>query len=149
MRKQIFSTFAMLSLLFALAVVSVQAQSRSGITVKVPFAFQVGDKTLPAGDYSIKQLSQDALLIESTSGDERAIAPAAGRVENSANAQPSTEKLVFRQYGEQYFLAQVWMVRGASGRELNKTDAERNAASEFKLAQHGAKPQMVEVSAQQ
>lgn len=148
MRKQIFSTFAILSLLFALAVVSVQAQSQSRITVKVPFAFQIGDKTLPAGDYNIKQLSTGTLLVESTDGAESAIAPAAGRVENGVNAKPSKEKLVFRQYGERYFLAQVWMVRGASGRELNKTAAERNAASDYKLAQHGAKLQMVEVAAQ-
>jgi hypothetical protein len=149
MRKQIFSTFAILSLLFALAVVSVQAQARRSITVTVPFAFQIGDKTLPAGDYSIRQLSTDTLLVACTSGEESAIAPAAGRVENGQNAKPSTEKLVFRQYGERYFLAQVWMVRGASGRQLNKTDAERNAASDYKLAQHGAKPQMIEVAAQQ
>jgi hypothetical protein len=149
MRKQIFSTFAILSLLFALAVVSVQAQTRRSITVTVPFAFQIGDKTLPAGDYSIKQLSADTLVVASTSGEESVIAPAVGRVENGVNAKPSTEKLVFRQYGERCFLAQVWMVRGASGRELNKTDAERNAASDYKLAQHGAKPQMIEVAAQQ
>src|SRR2546423_13151438 len=51
MKKQLFGTFAILSLLFALTVVSVQAQSGSRITVHVPFAFQIGNKTLPAGDY--------------------------------------------------------------------------------------------------
>jgi hypothetical protein len=147
MKKQFLGTFAMLSLMLALAVVSVQAQTRNRIEVQIPFAFQIGDKTLPAGDYSIKQLSQDTLAIESLNGDERVVAPAAGRVEQNPNAKPSTEKLVFRQYGEQYFLAQVWMTRGASGRELNKTDAERNAASELKLARHGAKPKTIEVSA--
>ncbi|MBD0326362.1 MAG: hypothetical protein ICV68_08020 [Pyrinomonadaceae bacterium] len=147
MKKQFLVTFAMLSLLLALSLVSVQAQSGNRIEVQIPFAFQVGDKTLPAGDYNIKQLSQDTLLVESMEGEESVVAMAAGRVENNPNAKPSTEKLVFRQYGDQYFLAQVWMTRGASGRELNKTDAERNAASELKLARHGAKPRTVEVMA--
>lgn len=147
MRKQLFGTFAVLGLLFALTVVNAQAQSARRITAHVPFAFQIGDKTLPAGDYSIKQFSQNALLIESADGDESVIAHAARSVEGNANAKPSAEKLVFRQYGEQYFLAQVWMARASAGRALNMTDAERKAAEDFKLARKGEKPQLIEVSA--
>lgn len=147
MRKQLFATLATLSLLFALAVVSVQAQSKNKITAHVPFEFQVGDKTLPAGDYSVKRISQNALLIESADGEQRAIAQAPRSVESNANAKPSMEKLVFRQYGEQYFLAQVWMIRGNTGRALNVTGAERKAADTLMLTQDGAKPQLIEISA--
>lgn len=147
MRKQIFGTFAVLSLLFALTIITAQAQSGSRVTAHIPFAFQVGDKTLPAGDYSIKRLSQNALLVESEDGDVSALAQAPRSIQNSSpNAQPSTEKLVFRQYGEHYFLAQVWMTKGAGGRELNMSGAERKAASELKLARNGAKPQTIEVA---
>ena len=146
MKKQFLGTFAILSLLFALAVVNVQAQSRSRITAHIPFAFQIGDKTLPAGDYSVKRLSQSALLIESADGETRTIAQAQRSVQDKTGAKQSTEKLVFRQYGEQYFLAQVWMIRGGTGRELNMTNAERNAASELKLVRGGAKPQTVEIA---
>lgn len=148
MKKQLLGTFAMLSLLLALTVVSVQAQSRDSITAQIPFNFQVGDKTLPSGEYSIRQLAQGALLVESADGSRSAVVPSAGRVENNPNAKPSTEKLVFRQYGEQYFLAQVWLTRGASGRALNRSNAERRAASELKLARSGAKPQVVEIAGQ-
>lgn len=146
MKKQIFGTFAVLSLLFALTITSAQAQSRSRVTAHIPFAFQVGDKTLPAGDYSIKRLSTNALLVQSTDGDQSALAQAPRSVEQSRNAKATTEKLVFRQYGEQYFLAQVWMTKGAGGRELNMSGAERKAASELQLAQNGAKPQTIEVA---
>lgn len=145
MKKQITGTLAVLSLLFALAVVSVQAQRVSRITAHIPFAFQIGDKTLPAGDYNIKRLSQNALVIEDASGETSVIAQAPGRVES--NAKQKTERLVFRQYGEQYFLAQVWMDRGSAGRELNMTNAEREAANEYKLAQHGASAKVVEIPA--
>lgn len=146
MRKQIFGTFAVLSLLFALTIISAQAQSRSRVTAHIPFAFQVGDKTLPAGDYSVKRLSQNALLVESEDGSARALAQVPRSIQNGANAKAATEKLVFRQYGEQYFLAQVWMTKGAGGRELNMSGAERKAASELQLAQNGAKPQTIEVA---
>ena len=145
MKKQIIGTLAIFSLLFALAVVSVQAQKVSRITAHVPFTFQLGDKTLPAGDYNIKRLSQNALVIEDASGETSVIAQAPGRVES--NAKQARERLVFRQYGDQYFLAQVWMDRSGAGRELNMTNAERAAANEYKLAQHGAKAQVVEIPA--
>ena len=147
MRKQLFGTFAILSLLMALTVVSVQAQSKNRLTAHVPFAFQIGDKTLPAGDYSVKRISQNGLLVQSADGKENVIAQAQGSVQNNANEKPSTEKLVFRQYGDQYFLAQVWMIRSNTGRELNMSDAERKSASNLKLARNGAKPQLVEVAA--
>lgn len=147
MRKQLFATLATLSILCALTIVSVQAQSRTRIRAHIPFDFQVGEKTLPAGDYTVKRLSANALLVESASGEQSVIAQASRSVESNVNAKPSTEKMVFRQYGDQYFLAQVWMIRGNAGRAINMTDAERKAADNLKLAQNGAKPQIVEISA--
>ena len=147
MRKQLFTTLATLSLLFALTIVSVQAQSRNRITAHVPFDFQVGEKTLPAGDYSVKRLSQNTLLVESADGEQSAIAQAPRNVEGNVNAKPSREKLVFRKYGDQYFLAQVWMTRSNTGRAINMSGAERKAADQLKLAQNGAKPQVIEISA--
>ena len=147
MRKQLFGTLATLSLLFALTIVSVEAQSKNRITAHVPFDFQVGEKTLPAGDYSVKRLSQNALLVESADGQQSAIAQAPRSVTGNVNAKPSVEKLVFRQYGDQYFLAQVWMIRGSNGRAINMSGAERKAADELKLAQHDAKPKVIEVTA--
>jgi hypothetical protein len=147
MKKQLFGTFAILSLLLALTVVSVGAQTRSRITAHIPFDFQIGDKTLPAGDYSVKRLSSNSLLVQSADGDVSALAQAPRSVQNSNDAKPSTERLIFRQYGDQYFLAQVWMTRDNTGRELNMTGAERKAASGLKLVQNGAKPQIIEISA--
>ena len=147
MRKQLFGTFAILSLLLTLTVVSVEAQYERRITAHVPFAFQIGNKTLPAGDYSVKRFSQNALLVTSADGEQSVIAQAPRSIEDNANAKPSTEKLVFRQYGDQYFLAQVWTARGSAGRALDMTKAERKAAEDFKLAQNGAQPQLIEISA--
>lgn len=147
MKKQLFGTFAILSLLLAHAVVSVQAQSRSRVTAHIPFAFQIGDKTLPAGDYSVKRLSSNSLLVRSEDGDVSILAHAPRSVQHSNDAKPSTEKLVFRRYGDQYFLAQVWMTRDNMGRELNMTGAERRVAADFKVAQNGAQPRLIEISA--
>lgn len=147
MTKKLYSMFAMLSLCLMLAVVSVHAQSGNKLTVNIPFDFSIGNQTLPAGEYSVKQFSQRSMLIESADGRTRAIAQTPRIVQDGANEGTPQEKLVFHQYGNQYFLAQIWMFRGSDGRELNQSDAERQAAKEQKLASGGAKLKKVEVAA--
>jgi hypothetical protein len=147
MTKKLYSTFAMLSLILMLAVVSVQAQSDIKIVVNVPFDFSLGNKTFPAGAYSIKEFSHNSILIESADKQTRVIAQTPGTVQANANERASQERLIFHQYGNQYFLAQVWMVRGSDGRELNQSGAERQAAKAQKLASGGAKLKKVEVAA--
>jgi hypothetical protein len=146
MSKKLYSTFAMLSLLFMLAVVSVQAQSRGKIAVTIPFEFQIGSKTLPAGGYNVKPLSQNSMLFQSEDGQQSAIVLTNNRVQADINEKAAQERLVFHQYGSKYFLSQVWPVKGGDGHELNKTNAERQAAKEQNLA-GGAKIQKVEVAA--
>ncbi len=145
MKKKIYSTFAMLSLSLLMAVVSVQAQSSGKLEVNIPFEFQIGSQTLPAGEYSIKRLTQNSVLVRSADGQRRAIAQTPKTI--TADENGKQEKLVFNQYGNQYFLAQVWMVRGSDGRELYKSDAEQQAAREQTVANGGAKSQKVEVAA--
>jgi hypothetical protein len=147
MKKKLYSTFAMLSLLLMLAVVSVQAQSDGKLEVNIPFEFQIGSHMLPAGEYSIKRLTQNTMLVQSTDGQQSAIALAPGTVQANNNEKAAREKLVFHQYGNQFFLSQVWIVRGSDGRVLNQSKAERQAAREQNLANGGAKPVKVEIAA--
>jgi hypothetical protein len=147
MKKKLYSTFAMLGLFVTMAVVTVQAQSRGKLEITIPFDFHVGSKTLPAGEYSVKQLTQNSMLIKSANGEMIAIAQTPRAVQAGPNEKTAQERLVFQQYGKQYFLSQVWMVRGSDGRELNKSDAEREAAKERNLANGGEKPRKVEVAA--
>lgn len=145
MTKKIYSTFATLSLLMLLAVGSVQAQSGVSLQVNIRFDFQVGNKTLPAGKYSVRSLSQDSMLLRSADGRESVIMATRGAIDGGGKA--THEKLVFRQYGDKYFLAQVWTTRTGDGRELGRTSAEREAAKAQLLARGSDRPQTVEVLA--
>ena len=145
MTKKIYSTFAMLGLFLVLAVGSVQAQSGRGLEVNIRFDFQVGNKVLPAGEYTVRRLSQNSMIVESADGSERVVAQTPGAVDDAGKA--ATEKLVFHQYGDKYFLAQVWLVRGADGRELATSRAEREASRAQSLASSGQKLKTIEVAA--
>jgi hypothetical protein len=147
MKKKFYSTFAMMSLFIALAITSVQAESRGKLAINIPFDFNVGSKTLPAGEYTIKRLTQNSMLVASADGKQSAIAQALGSAQLGANEKRAAERLVFRQYGDQYFLAQVWMVRDGEGQALNKSDAEHKAADRLKLVANDARPLTIVVAA--
>jgi hypothetical protein len=91
----------------------------------VPFAFTVGGKTLPAGDYTVRILNptsdRKTLQIRSTSGRVSAMVQTVGV--NAALAKNT--KLVFRRYGEQYFFAQAQMAGDTTSLAATKTRAER------------------------
>jgi hypothetical protein len=145
MNKKIYSAFAMLSLCLMLTVVSVQAQTGSKITVTVPFDFQVGTQKLSAGAYTVQQVSQNSMLITSADGQARTLVSTPRMAGAGTTAKDAKEKLVFKKYGDQYFLSQVWVSRGAGGRELYQSDAERKASRDMKLANNTDKPQRIEV----
>ena len=145
MTRKIYSTFAMMGLFLVLAVGSVQAQSGSSLEINIRFDFQIGSKVLPAGTYTVRRLSQNSMVVESKAGGERVIAQTPGTADGGGKETPA--KLVFHQYGDQYFLAQVWLDRDADGRKLIKSNAEREASEAQTLARGDRKPRTVEVTA--
>lgn len=126
MKTSFLSKIAMITLFIAFAVASVAAQSGSRVVVSIPFDFAVGEKTLSAGEYTIKTVSRNssqAVLIQSADGSE-SVVTITNRVE--ARDPQAKSKVLFRQYGDKYFLSQVWTKGSAAGRELPRSQAERD-----------------------
>jgi hypothetical protein len=97
------TAFALLAIAnFALAGTS-YAQS-NGVWAKVPFAFTVGDKVLPAGTYTIKPDSTHVIVIKNHDHPGEA---ALSLVNQASNGSPSGGKLLFLKYGSQYFLSEI------------------------------------------
>jgi hypothetical protein len=143
MKNQIIKTTAILGLFFMLAIASVNAQTPSRIEVTIPFDFSAGKATLKVGTYSIKRTSGNVLAIRSADGKTTLIdAP----LTIGSRDSKTGERLVFNQYGDQYFLSQVWMTVD-TGRQLFTQGAEKKAAREYQLANNNAKPKRVEIAA--
>lgn len=90
----------------------------------VPFAFNIGDKVLPAGNYSLTSAGVGgmALMIRNENQDAAALT-----LTNSCrklDAAPDT-KLVFHRIGDQYFLYQIWTEGNSAGRQLRTPSAEK------------------------
>lgn len=126
MKKEILKGFTMLMLIVALAlataVASANAQSPNRTMANIPFEFVVGDKTLPAGEYTVKAATTagDALVIQGVDNGESAV-----RLSDSTEQLKNRPaRLVFHRYGHNYFLAEVWNGE-STGRAIVKSRQER------------------------
>ena len=129
----------MMNLLLALAAVSVMAQTPRSKGAIIPFSFNVGEKTLPAGEYTVARYRRDSdvvWLVESRDGRDRVLINTSPL---RADETESKGKLVFRRSGDRYFLSQIW-TPGNTGRKLQRpkfTD---------ELAKNNVEPQTVVIA---
>jgi hypothetical protein len=94
-------------------------------TAEIPFDFQIQDRVLPAGTYSVQPMNNLATLVirnEDTGESVIALAPLG---KSGKNGDP---RLVFNRYGDRYFLSQVWFAYGGEGHCLVKSRAEKEIA---------------------
>jgi hypothetical protein len=116
-----------MALVFASATMMFAANiNLGGTTAKVPFDFQVGQTTLPAGEYEVRVIGNAVMLI-SESG-EKGLALSHG-VEAGETREQSA--LDFVKVNGTYQLARVWHAGQERGQELSVS------TKESKLAQNG------------
>ena len=124
MKSQSFRVFAFWQLLAMLTVTPLFAQSPNPMRFETPFDFNVGDRALPAGQYTVSTIGS---ALEIRSMDNKQIAT----VLTHSTSRPDAEeqgKLDFHGYGNTYFLSKVWRPRELSGQELSKSSQERELA---------------------
>ena len=145
MKRYLTLTIAIM-MFVAVAAITAEAQASGTrhLRARIPFAFNVGAKSLPAGEYTITVLNptsdRKALQIRSTDGHVSAIIQTN---ELNVNA-PEHAKLVFNRYGDRYFFAQAQMAGGSTTLAALKSNAERN--TEQTIASKARKTRVVIVA---
>ncbi len=131
MKKQAYTMIALLVLVGSMAVAAqAQTSGRRQLIANIPFQFNVGNKTLPAGEYSVRQVNPDsggALLLSSRDGNASVMI----QVDSVIGKAQETAKLTFHRYGNKYFFAQAWIDGDNTGMQAPKSKAERAAESEL------------------
>lgn len=147
MKKQILNYVAAISFLFVLSAVSAFAQSPV-FKANIPFDFQVNGKTLAAGQYVITEPTSPHGTITIRGGQK--LSTAVAIYQNVEAKKPANAtQLVFRRYGNEYFLAQMQVNRQTGAMELPVTKAERNLVKELggrHLANNKVLPEIVTVA---
>ena len=126
MKKALFAFVMTVNLCVALAIAPVHAQSRDALVVNVPFAFNVGQQTLPAGKYTLVRGSSILSPGVWTIRGEDAHAMLLANPGNDETGQVDP-KLIFNRYGDTRFLATI---SAPSGRDYTvpRSHAERVAS---------------------
>jgi hypothetical protein len=112
------------------------AQAQQSMAVNVPFDFVAGNKTLPAGEYTVKISTPTHSLILVSRKDSTASAFINTNAAVSSTPQAES-KLIFNRYGDRYFLSQVWQQGYAQGRQLMKSSREKELALTANLETEG------------
>jgi hypothetical protein len=108
------------------------------VKANIPFAFVVGDRVMPAGEYIVGPAGSTGQAITISSGDRTDMTLTFA----CASSGPSkSTKLVFHALAGRYFLSQVWVEGYAQGRQLSVSK------SETQLARNGEAPQQLVLAA--
>lgn len=128
MKKQAYTMIAALLLTGLVAISSAKAQSLSSgkLVANIPFEFSVGNKAMPAGQYTVRSIapaSQNVVLLIQGKRNKASAMIQTTTIE-SRRLQESA-KLVFHRYGDRYFFVQAWMQGDSNGLEAPRPRAER------------------------
>jgi len=129
----------LLALTVLLLATAVQAQT-TNVKASIPFDFVVGNHAYPAGEYTVKSLSQNSAAIRIDNADESEKGMTLSSVCQKAQLAAQTV-LVFQRLGDNYFLYQVWTEGNSLGREFPKSKRE------IQLAKNNSQPELVMVAA--
>lgn len=138
MKKYLISGLAILCFLAGSGVVTTSAQIDSSETIEanIPYAFVIGNKTLPAGKYTFKvsdDTNLNVFVVRSTDGRT---AEFFQTQDVQANETPRRTELVFNKIGDTYFLSQIWLDGSKLGAELEKSKAEHQLEAGGRTSEH-------------
>jgi hypothetical protein len=124
MKKQILMTMVLLvsSLLVG---ANAQTSQQHQLRTKIPFSFNVGEASLPAGEYTIVVVNpaSDRKVLRVRSADGRLSALV--QVTTLSGKEHDDAKVLFNRYGDQYVFASVELAGEGTSFAASKTKSER------------------------
>lgn len=123
--KHIKKAFALSGLLVLLTFASALGQSDRQTIIHIPFNFSVGEKAFTAGKYVIERNRKDSDTVWVIKRKDNVGKAMLLTRPVRANETQQDTRLVFRQYGDLYFLAEFWTAGDQTGREIQVSDREK------------------------
>jgi hypothetical protein len=133
MKKQAYMIVTMIMLLTVAGLSTANAQTSGAhqITANIPFAFNVGEKSFPAGEYTVvcTNTASDRKVLQLRGKDGSILVQT-----NSVIGQTNEEaKLVFNRYGDRYYFSQAWLVADNTGMQVSRSRSEKATANELAI----------------
>ena len=123
--KHVKKAIALSGLLVLLTFASALGQSDRQTIIHIPFNFSVGEKAFPAGKYVIERNRKESDTVWVIKRKDNVGKAMLLTRPVRANETQQETRLVFRQYGDLYFLAEFWTAGDQTGREIQVSDREK------------------------
>jgi hypothetical protein len=140
--KKLIQITAILSLLVIFSAVSAQAQTVNRYEANIPFDFNIGQKSYPAGIYVVKTAKLSDSCVSLTVQDKEGNKLQTILVAASGNVSKKQPELVFNRYENQRYLAQllthdarISIVMSKDEKRVAKQRREKNSSSQIALAE--------------
>jgi hypothetical protein len=114
------------TLLFS-TILAGQCRAQQSAQANIPFAFTVGDKTLPSGEYQIEAVLSVSDTVQSLRRSDGSVSMIALTTKADPKGKVTRTKLIFNCYGHEYFLSQIWSGDGVA-RQLRESRREKDLA---------------------
>jgi len=145
--KRIF-TAIVTTVVLALAVITPARAQLPGTSMRayIPFDFIVNGKTLSAGNYEVRRITDapEGLIIRSVNNKHDHSMFETESMQQ--NRLPRHDALVFDRYGDTYFLSEVLVGGSETGRRLAPSRAERQLRRETEMASNNAQAETVSIA---
>ena len=132
MKRQAYTLIAMIVLAGSMAVAA-QAQNsgRNRLIADIPFEFQVGDKTMPAGRYTVSQINPSSDRVALRLRNQDGTAAVTLQMNTVIGKAKESTKLIFNRYGNRHFFAAAWIDGDSTGLQAVRSRAERDIQREL------------------
>lgn len=110
------------TLMLLSGLMAAQSLSSSKVVAQVPFDFMVSNKIIPAGECTVQSTGMDGQILAIRNFDARKAALAKSSA-GEAKASDNTV-LVFKHYGDRYFLSSIRIEGSSRTYELPESKAE-------------------------
>lgn len=124
MKKQLMIMAVLLGCLIAASASRAQAQIVDPIKADIPFGFHVGEKLLPAGEYTITEKYPGLMEIQRDDGKEAAFF---ATTDSQQRQGPKASELIFNKYGNETFLSRIEERGSLDDAVLLKSKLEKKA----------------------
>ncbi|HEY2961198.1 MAG TPA: hypothetical protein VGJ37_02210 [Pyrinomonadaceae bacterium] len=140
--KKVLSITVTGCLLALMVAFTVQAQEPgTAMRASIPFEFTVDRRTLPAGNYEIRRISDDPMTLIIRNVDVKRDEAVFSTEPVIENRTPGKSVIVFHRYGDTTFLSEVVTAGEETARESIPSRAERRLRRE--LASNNGQPETV------
>jgi hypothetical protein len=133
--RHLLSIFA--AMFFALTIYPTRARAQiiGDVEANIPFQFYAGNTKLPAGEYRIHILDNADLGVMEISGVDGSASALVQIQEAETKSEPAQGELIFNQYGDRYFLTQLFDEDNQSGSKVIESRYEKKSTQGISEAQ--------------